>query len=390
MIRFEQELDVIMRSGLKRELRCVDAIEDRFCSYNDQRMLNFSSNDYLGIATEFQIHHSFENWLRENEQFIRFGSGSSRLLTGNSMLYHITEENLKTWYGSQAALFFNSGYHANTGVLPALCSKKDLIISDKLCHASIIDGIRLSNAEQVRFRHLDYQQLDTLLMKKRHLYDKVFVVTESVFSMDGDRADLKLLVDLKKKFDLLLYVDEAHAVGVLGNRGLGLSEEEGVLHDVDILIGTMGKALASVGAYVISDESISQLLVNKCRTLIFTTALPSVNMAWSNFIISQVSGLHQRRQRLNQLVLQCNKSVREMGFAASDSYIIPVVVGENETAVQLAQYLQKKGFLIFPIRPPTVPAGTSRLRLSLTSNMELADVESLMQEINLFINKYLI
>ncbi len=381
MSLFEQELDQIYTSGLRRELRCVDVLDNGYCSFNNQKMLNFSSNDYLGLSSDSEIREDFEKWLKGRGKDVTYGSGSSRLLTGNASMYKMTEDALKEWYGSEAALFYNSGYHANTGVLPALCTKKDLILSDKLCHASIIDGIRMSSADHIRYRHLDYSQLESILKRKRHLYERVFVVTESVFSMDGDMADLKHLVQLKNQFDILLYVDEAHAVGVLGDKGLGLSEEMNVLPDIDILIGTMGKALASVGAYVISKQSICQLLVNKSRTLIFTTALPSINMAWSYFIITRMTGFSNLRYKLKELVRHCNQSISEMGYPVSQSYIIPIVIGKNEAAVQLAEHLQKKGFLIFPIRPPTVPVGTARLRLSLTANINAEVIDRLIREI---------
>ncbi len=387
MSLFEKELDQIYTSGLRRELRCVDVFDNGYCSFNNQKMLNFSSNDYLGLSSDHVLRDDFEQWLKGRGKDVTYGSGSSRLLTGNASMYKMTEDVLKEWYGSEDALFYNSGYHANTGVLPALCTKKDLILSDKFCHASIIDGIRMSSADHIRYRHLDYNQLETILKRKRHLYERVFVVTESVFSMDGDMADLKQLVQLKNQFNILLYVDEAHAVGVLGETGLGLSEEMNVLQDIDILIGTMGKAMSSVGAYVISKQSICQLLVNKSRTLIFTTALPSINMAWSFFVIRRMSNLTNHRHKLKEMVRLCNQSISEMGYPVSQSYIIPIVVGENEAAVQLAGHLQKKGFLIFPIRPPTVPVGTARLRLSLTANINAEDIDRLMQEIQDFIGE---
>ena len=196
-------------------------------------------------------------------------SSSSRLLTGNFRVYDTLEERLAAMYGRESALVLSSGYHMNTGILPALCDKGTLILADKLVHASLIDGIRLSGARCIRYRHQDYSQ-DC---------DRIIIVTESIFSMDGDTAPLQRLVEIKRRCGkVMLYVDEAHAVGVRGERGLGLAEECGCIGDIDLLCGTFGKALASVGAYVICDSIIKEYLVNRMRTLIFTTAMPPVNL----------------------------------------------------------------------------------------------------------------
>jgi 8-amino-7-oxononanoate synthase len=372
---FENTVQNIEAQGLRRSLKPTDQDKNGYCTFQGKRMLNLSSNDYLGLATDESLKKAFMDHLNQHPEWLSLGSSSSRLLTGNTSLYDETEEALKNWYNSQAALFFNSGYHANTGILPALSEKGDLILSDKLCHASIIDGIRLSSADQIRYRHLDFNHLESILEKKRHLYKKVFIVTESVFSMDGDMADLKQLITLKEKYEALLYVDEAHAVGAIGETGLGLCQEQGVTAQIDIIVGTMGKAMASVGAYVICDEVIKTLLVNKARTLLFTTALPSVNMAWSKFIIEKMPEFS---------VKQCNASIESMGFAPSNGYILPIMIGENQVAVSLAEHMQAKGFLIFPIRPPTVPKDTARLRLSLTANLQMNDIDIAIQEISNF------
>ncbi|TLX73066.1 8-amino-7-oxononanoate synthase [Labilibacter sediminis] len=381
MNSFEETIERLQSQGLERSLKDIESDVGGYCHFQGKRMLNLSSNDYLGLATCPELKQAFMHMVADNPQYLSFGSGSSRLLTGNTSIYSQTEEALKTWYGSEAAVFFNSGYHANSGILPAISEKKDLILSDKLCHASIIDGIRLSTADQVRYRHADYQHLESILEKKRDQYQHVFIVSESVFSMDGDEADLKKLVELKKKFKAILYVDEAHAVGAMGQTGLGLCEVQGVTKDIDIIVGTMGKAMASVGAYAILNNTLKQVMVNKVRTLIFTTALPAINMAWSKFIIERMPRFTDVRKTLKQLVDKCNASIAEMGFAPSNGYIIPIVVGDNQVAVALAEHLQKKGFLIFPIRPPTVPKGTARLRISLTANLHFNDMDKAMNEI---------
>ncbi|WP_066629817.1 aminotransferase class I/II-fold pyridoxal phosphate-dependent enzyme [Labilibacter marinus] len=387
MNHFEDVIAQVEKQGLSRTLKAIENDKDGYCAFRGQRMLNLSSNDYLGLATNAQLKQDFMHQLAENPSWLFFGSGSSRLLTGNTSLYDEMETALKNWYKSEAALYFNSGYHANTGLLPALSEKKDLILSDKYCHASIIDGIRLSNAEHVRYRHADYDHLESILEKRRHLHQHVFIVSESIFSMDGDAADLKRLVAIKEKYNAILYVDEAHAVGAMGQTGLGLCEQQGVTSKIDILIGTMGKAMASVGAYAILNDTLKQVLVNKARTLIFTTALPSVNMAWSKYIIDKMPSFNNERESLQKLVSYCNGKAKELGFEPSGGFILPFVVGENDVAVQLAEHLQRKGFLIFPIRPPTVPKGTARLRMSLTANLKIEDVDMAMEEIESFIHK---
>lgn len=384
MRSFEDVLTRIEDDGLTRTLKAIESDALGYCDFRGKRMLNLSSNDYLGLASSESLKKEFSDLLVKNPRWLSFGSGSSRLLTGNTSLYHQAEAALMQWYGSEAALFFNSGYHANLGILSALSEKNDLILSDKLCHASIIDGIRLSHAAQIRYCHSDYKHLESILEKRRHLYRNVFIVSESVFSMDGDRADLQRLVAIKEKYDAILYIDEAHAVGAMGETGLGLCEVAGVTSEIDILIGTMGKAMASIGAYAILGSTLKKVLVNRARTLIFTTALPTVNMAWSKFVIEKMPGFSVQRKRLQMLVKQSSQQVAEMGFAPSNGYIIPIVVGENKVAVKLAAHLQAKGYLVFPIRPPTVPYGTARLRLSLTANLKAADLEAAMRVVHSF------
>ncbi len=288
MNRFENIISHLENQGQSRTLKAIENDIDGYCFFKGNRFLNLSSNDYLGLTTNQTLQQEFMSEVTKKPQWFSFGSGSSRLLTGNASVYSDTENALKNWYNAPAALFFNSGYHANAGILPAFAEKKDLILSDKLCHASIIDGIRLSAADHFRYKHGDYKHLEYILEKKRHLYDKVFIVSESIFSMDGDAIDLKQLVNLKEKYNAILYIDEAHAVGAIGQTGLGLCEVQKVTSNIDVIIGTMGKAMASVGAYAILSDTLRKVLVNKARTLIFTTALPPINMAWSKFIINKM------------------------------------------------------------------------------------------------------
>ncbi|HQB65548.1 MAG TPA: 8-amino-7-oxononanoate synthase, partial [Fibrobacteraceae bacterium] len=285
-------------------------------------------------------------------------------------LYTQVEKKLASLYSKEAALIFNSGYHANIGILPALSSKKDLILSDKLNHASLIDGFKLGDATLVRYRHFDYEQLEEILTLRCQEFDHVFIVTESIFSMDGDIANLKRLVEIKNKFNAFLYVDEAHAFGCRGEHGLGICEEQGVTSEVDFIVGTFGKAIGSQGAYIVCSQITRDYLINTMRSLIFTTGLPPVTLSWLLFILERLGEFKEKRAHLLSLSKLIRGYLQSNGkTTVSESHIIPIILGENKEALLAAQKWQENGFLVFPIRPPTVPMGTARLRLSLTADM---------------------
>lgn len=384
MKHYQKRLQQLSDQDQRRQLRDLLPEEGVYCHFDGQRLLNFSSNDYLGLNTDTTFKQDFEQRLSETAFF--GSSSSSRLLTGNALIYREVEEKIGAWYDGKKALFFNSGYHANIGCLPALCDKGDLILADKLCHASLIDGIRLSSADYLRFRHNDVEQLADILAKKRHRYQRVFIVTESVFSMDGDFAPLRELVALKQQYEAYLYVDEAHAVGALGQQGRGLSEALGVLDDIDIMVCPMGKAMASLGAFVVTSPTLNDWLVNHARSLIFTTALPSINLLWSDFVIEHMPKLTEKRQHLQHLCHTAKHALQAYHLPVAQSYILPVQVEENALAVELADYLRQQGRLVFPIRPPTVPAKTARLRLSLTANMTEDDIISVITLIGQYLH----
>ncbi|HDR1040516.1 8-amino-7-oxononanoate synthase [Pasteurella multocida] len=348
----------------------------RFIQRGDNTMLNMSSNDYLGLANNEALRQAF--FTQYQDQLPALTSSSSRLLTGSFPIYDELESLMAQSFGRETALLFNSGYHANIGILPALADKKTLIVADKLVHASMIDGIRLAQCEFVRFRHHDYVHLEQILQKNDRTFERIIVVTESVFSMDGDCADLIQLVALKRRYpQVMLYVDEAHAIGVLGEKGLGLAEQQGCINQIDILVGTFGKALGSMGAYVICDQVIRDYLVNKMRPLIFSTALPPFNVAWTHFVFQQLPHLQAERAHLAQLSQHLRQAIVDIFQVPmpSESCIVPYILGDNELTVRTAQRLQQQGYYCLPIRPPTVPKGTSRIRFSLTADMQVAEVE---------------
>lgn len=361
------KLEEIKRSGNLRVLKDIDTI------LSSSNMINLASNDYLGLNDDIDLANEF--WNKANNDHSRLSAVSSRLLTGNHNEYIAIESLLEKLY-NKPALFFGSGYHANSGVIPALCDKNTLILADKLSHASMIDGIRLSEAKNIRFRHNDYDQLEKLIRHNHNQYSSIVIITESIFSMDGDEADLERLVKIKKSYDnVFLYVDEAHAVGVRGKKGLGCCEEKKLIADIDIILCTCGKALASTGAYIICNDYVKEYLINTCRTLIFTTALPAINIAWTRYIIENLSKFEDKRSSLYEISKLINDFLRSKNISLlGSSHIIPIVIGESEKAVMVAEKIQQEGFFVLPVRPPTVPKGTARLRISLSASHKKEDI----------------
>lgn len=379
--QMQQELQELKEKSNLRKLPAITH-EGRNVIVDGQRMLNLSSNDYLGLANDRKLRQEFRETLT-TETFLPTSS-SSRLLTGNFSIYDRLEQQLADSFGTEAALTFNSGYHANTGILPAVSNTHTLILADKLVHASLIDGIRLSEAKYIRYRHNEYSQLEKLVETHHKQYEQVIIVTESIFSMDGDEADLPRLIKLKQKYpNILLYVDEAHAVGVRGAGGLGCAEAYGCIADIDFLVGTFGKALASAGAYVVCRQVIRDYLINKMRPFIFTTGLPPVTLQWTSFVLRHLTEYQEKREHLAAISKRLRVALREKGYSSTSvSQIVPMVAGESVTAIQIAKELQRKGFYALPVRPPTVPEGTSRIRFSLTADVTDEEVEKLISTVN--------
>lgn len=371
----EKELEALQKN--RRFRRLFDIGDRKGCriEFEGRSLLNLSSNDYLGIGGDRIMTLEYLEEISGNEPHVALTSSSSRLLTGNHRFYGLLESMLAALYGREAALVFNSGYHANTGILPALSTRQDLVLSDKLNHASIIDGGRIAEAAFKRYRHLDYDHLEALLEENRGKHRQVFIVTESVFSMDGDLADLKKLVELKDRYRAMLIVDEAHGAGTFGRSGQGVCEATGVTKDIDIIIGTFGKAFASTGAYAVTDRLVRDYLVNTMRTLIFTTALPPVILGWSKKVLEQQRTMSDERRHLHSLAGMLREALQEKGMrTAGASQIVPVIMGTNENAVRADAALRNAGFLALPVRPPTVPENTARIRLSLRADIGWEDI----------------
>ncbi|WP_059026200.1 aminotransferase class I/II-fold pyridoxal phosphate-dependent enzyme [Gabonibacter massiliensis] len=375
--RYINKLNKIKEFGNYRELKEIQ--HNGFLIHHDGReMLNLSSNDYLGLSSD---PHLYEEFRQETDvKLLSYSAVSSRLLSGNHEYYGVLENDLRELYGKESALVFNSGYHANIGILPALAGKKDLIVADKLVHASIIDGLRLSEAEMLRYRHLDYGHLREILFNHREKYENVFVVTESIFSMDGDVCDLQELCDLKKEYDTFLYVDEAHAVGVRGTNGLGCCEEQGCMGDIDFIVGTFGKAFASYGAFVVCDDLFREFLVNTQRSLIFTTALPPINVAWTRFILNRMPDFYSKRLKLMTISERLRNTLIDRGFETrGNSHIVPFLCGSNENSVYMSEQFRDNGFFVLPVRYPTVPKNEARIRFSLNAAIPEEDYECLFE-----------
>ncbi|GAF59708.1 LOW QUALITY PROTEIN: 8-amino-7-oxononanoate synthase [Psychrobacter sp. JCM 18902] len=349
----------------------------RYVISEGKTLLNIASNDYLGLGGDTELQNEFLSQLTllSVAQIPKMSATSSRLLTGNDAQLQALESELQEWYqtavgkrdipASKSVLVLNSGYHANLGILPASTALpvKTLILADKLVHASIIDGLRLSQSKLVsyrRYRHNDYEHLATFIEKAAPDIERIIIVTESIFSMDGDRADLCQLVQLKASDARIeLYVDEAHAIGVLGDTGLGLAEETQTLADIDYLVGTFGKAFASVGAYIMCDDVVKQWLINRMRPLIFSTALPPINHAWTRFILAKMPMLNNQRAHLARLSTKLSQAI-EPRYRVSqniqhphyESPIVPYILGDNASTLAKAQQLQAAGFYALPISHP--------------------------------------
>ncbi len=366
---FQMQVADLAKQGKQRQLRDFGLRTGSQLSWQGKNYLNCSSNDYLGLGTDQALQRQFLATHQDKIEQIAAGSTASRLMAGADQAQLALEDQLEQAYG-RPALLFNSGYHANLGILPTLSAVGDVVFADKLIHASMIDGLKLSGAQFFRYHHADLCHLDLLLAKHRHKFKRAFVLTESIFSMDGDRAALADLIALKNKYQALLYLDEAHACGLLGPEGLGLASELGLVSEVDLLIGTWGKAWASMGAFVIAQQSIKDLLINRSRPLIYSTCLPPFSVAWNSFIFAQRGRFGLLRQRVRELAQSFARALGQQG----QSPIVPLIVGSEQQVILAWQDCLNAGMLALPVRPPTVLEGTCRLRFSLRADMTDADL----------------
>ncbi|MBE0537982.1 MAG: 8-amino-7-oxononanoate synthase [Phycisphaerae bacterium] len=360
------QLKELEADKLLRKLCCMTPAQGAAVSRNSssRRLVNFSSNDYLNLACDGRVVDAGCEAIRR----WGFGASASRLICGTMEPHVALEREFAAFFRKEAALLFTSGWTANEAILRALPRKGDLILMDKADHASIIDAAAASEAEFRTFRRDDLSRLNRLLEKTK--YNRKFIVTESIFSMDGDSADLAPLVNLKKAHDAILIVDEAHSAGCMGATGAGLAEELGLLADIDILVAPLGKAFGAAGAVVAAERAVVDYLVNTARPFIYTTAPPPANSAAALAALEIVRSEPQRRRQLseNASYLRRRLTGKSLNIGNSMSHIVPVIIGEPHSALTAAERLCEKGFLLVAIRPPTVPPGTARLRISVQAS----------------------
>jgi 8-amino-7-oxononanoate synthase len=368
----DRELEALEAKGLRRALEPLGSAQGPVVEVDGRPLVNLCSNDYLALASDPRVVRAAAA-AAEREGA---GAGASRLVAGDLPVHGALERELAALAGTEAALLFGSGYHANAGVPPALVGRDDAIFSDALNHASILDGALLSRAELVRYRHGDAGELADLLARTRAR--RKLVITDAIFSMDGDAAPLRELAELCDRHGAMLYVDEAHATGVLGPRGGGLAEALGVADRVDVHMGTLGKALGAAGAFVAGERRLVELLLTRARTFVFTTALPPAACGAARAALEIVRDEPERRARVRSLTERMRAGLARLGFDVSRvvAPIFPVVLGAEARAVAASRALRARGFFVRAIRPPTVPRGTSRLRVSLTAGHTDAQVDA--------------
>jgi 8-amino-7-oxononanoate synthase len=378
---FGEQLQALRARSLYRQLREIGSAQGASVDLVGKRLVNFSSNDYLGLANEPRLRQAAIATL---EKF-GVGAGASRLISGTQSPHLQLENALAKWKGTDAALCFSSGYAAALGTLPALLNKNDVVLLDKLCHASLIDGAKLSGAILRVFPHNHLGKLESHLewARREHPQARILIVTESVFSMDGDRAPLRELVELKQRFKALLLLDEAHAIGVIGSNGRGLAAEEKLTDDVDVQMGTLSKALGVSGGYICGSRNLIDWLINRARSFIFSTAPPPALAGAALAAVDFLSSLEgeKRREHLwrNIEILRHQLPPQLVGKNANGgaSAIFPWIVGDEQAVIDLARALAKGGFLVPAIRYPTVAKGAARLRITVTALHEETQVKTL-------------
>ena len=380
---FDKELKIREQNDLLRSLVRVGTRQGPRVQVKGTEVIMLCSNNYLGLAEHPALARAACNAL---ERF-GTGSGASRLVSGNMDLHEELERCVARFKGTEAAILFNSGYAANTGVIPALAGEGDVIVSDELNHASIIDGCRLSRARTLVYRHRDLDHLEALL--QGHRSRRKLIVTDGVFSMDGDIAPLPGLSGLAERYGALLMVDDAHGTGVLGSAGRGTAEHFGLGGSVQIQMGTLGKALGSFGAYVAGDRGLIDYLLNTSRSYIFSTSLPPAVCAASLAALEVLAKGPERRERLwqNRQRMADGLAARGFGLCGSETPILPLLIGDPARSIAAAERAFELGIIAPAIRPPSVPAGTSRIRATVMATHTSADIDRALAVVDLLIEE---
>jgi 8-amino-7-oxononanoate synthase len=382
---FAEGLKALRERALDRHLREISTGQGPEVEIAGHRFINFSSNDYLGLANDPRLRQAAASGIDE----FGVGAGASRLISGTQSPHLRLERTLAKWKGTQAALCFSSGYAAALGTIAALVTKNDVVLLDKLCHASLIDGAKLSGAALRVFPHNQLRKVESLLdwARRKHAGRRILIITESVFSMDGDHAPLRELIELKNRFDALLMLDEAHAVGVIGPNGRGLAAAQNVSEEIDVQMGTLSKALGASGAYICGSRTLIEWLINRARSFIYSTAPPSAiagaALAAVDFLASHEGEerrllLWERIRLMHELLSRIELNEKHV---SARSAIFPWIVGGEQAALNLAAALHSDGFLVPAIRYPTVAKGTARLRITVTAAHEEAQIKALCETI---------
>lgn len=380
-----KKLKVIKKANLYRKLRTFKINNDQTMLVDNIPAICFSSNDYLGLTQHPRLIEASMSGVKQYGT----GAGASRLVTGNQKYHLQLEEQLAQFKNREKALLFGSGYLANVGLLSTLPSQKDLLLNDSLNHASILDGCRLTKAKVVDFPHNDMNWVRDYLQENRNKFDQAYLFTEGVFSMDGDLAPLPDIYKLADQFSITIILDEAHSTGVIGDQGKGIENFYKLNNPNTIIIGTLGKALGSYGAFVCGSKELIDLLINRARTFIFSTALPPSVIISASEAIKLLSEEPEIYKQLRNNINTLNENINQLGIQVeSNSAIFPIVIGDAKLTMQLTEELLSEGLFIQGIRPPTVPNGTSRLRITLSALHTKHQIIKLSEVFYSYLKKY--
>ena len=375
----DNELSELKREGLYRELKIIEGGQGARVRVKGREVILLSSNNYLGLASHPELKKAAALALEK----YGCGSGASRLISGSMELHKELEQKIASFKKTESAILFNSGYTANIGVISSICGRGDIILSDRLNHASIVDGCLLSGAKLKRYPHKDIDAIERFL-RIGSAFKKRLIVTDGVFSMDGDIAPLREIVRLAKRYSAILMVDDAHATGVLGKNGRGTGEYFGLDDSIDIIMGTLSKAVGSFGGFVAGRKKLIEFLMNRARSFIYTTSLPPSVVASSIVAIDIIEKRHNLRELLWKNVNYLKERFENMGFniMKSQSHIIPVFVGDTHKAVEMSEMLLREGVFVQGIRPPTVPQGKARLRVTVMATHSRNDLDAAFESFN--------
>ncbi|ECP8327298.1 pyridoxal phosphate-dependent aminotransferase family protein [Campylobacter jejuni] len=378
-MQIKQILDKLKEQNNLRKLTSLKH-EGNFVFKEGKKLLNLAGNDYLNLSFCKSLKDEFLDNIKEQDLF--FSSSSSRSLSGNFTIYEELESFLKSKFKEKEILHFNSGYHLNISCIAALASiPNTLFLADKFIHASMIDGLKLGGAKFFRFYHNDMNHLENLIQKHYDHYENIIILSEALFSMDGDFSDFNTLIAFKEKYPKIkLYIDEAHSVGCFDEEGLGLVKALNLEEKVDFIVFTFGKALASMGACMICNNLYKSFFINKARAFIYSTALPPINVAWTQFIFKKMPYFKKEREKLELLSAFFKSKLQEKNhIVLGDAYIICLLLGENKKVLEISQKLQKAGFFAPAIKEPTVPKNTARIRFSLHAGLNTEELERIIE-----------